>query len=255
MSSMQPMGYWSDYWKAVGDAKYQGETYNWKFYQMLLGKEPLKGRKVLEMGCGTGLDSIQMGMRGAKLSFMDLSEEALKIVRKNLKGLKMKGETIKADFFKHRHRPVYDIVHSTGTVEHFTGKLRQEAINIHAKSLKPGGVAVIIVPHTFSPAYRLGKFLAEATGTWIYGKEYHYTKTELVERVKRAGLVPEAVIGGEGLMSLLWLFSPLFLGKGRMIRKGIVQKADEGMVRLNYNNFLSNNFGRMIGIRARKPKK
>lgn len=249
------MSNWSDYWKAVGDARFEGETFNWKLYQSLLGREPLKGRKVLEMGCGTGIDSIQMGLRGARLTFLDMSQEALDLVRDNLRRFGMKGELLKRDFFRNRFRPEYDIVHSTGTVEHFTGKLRQKAIDVHAQALRPGGIAIIIVPHTFCPPYRLGKFLAEATGTWIYGKEYHYTKTELVERVKRAGLVPERVAGGETLLSLVWLFAPLFLGKGGALRRGIVKGAGKKMVRLNYNNFLANRFGRMIGVVARKPRR
>ena len=248
------MSGWSDYWKAVGDARFEKETFNWKFYQRLLGREPLRGKKVLEMGCGTGIDSIHMGMRGAKLSFLDVSQEALDLVRDNLKRFGLKGRLLKKDFFRHRFRPEYDIVHSTGTVEHFKGELRQRAIDVHAEALRPGGIAIIIVPHTFCPPYRLGKALAEMTGTWIYGKEYHYTRTELTERVKRAGLVPERFVGGETILSLVWLFAPVFLGSGRAVRRGIVKGAGKKMVRLNYDNWLANRFGRMIGIVARKPR-
>jgi len=245
---------WSDIWNIIGNVNFQGgrEPYVWKFYEKLLPSYNFKGKKILEFGCGTGINTTIMALRGAKVTFVDSSQEALNLVMKNLERLELDAELVKMDVFDFRENNKFDLVHSEGLVEHFLPPKRQEIIDIHTRAAKKGGKVVIIVPHIKCPPYRLGKRLAEMLGCWIYGNEYPYTKNELVRRMERSGLKPYKVLGGEFLFSLFWLFTPVVLKSSRMIRKGIVNPARPWWVRLNYGNCFANRWGRVIGCVGEK---
>lgn len=245
---------WEQIWEGVEKVDFQRESepYVWKFYEMFLKGYDFKGKRVLEFGCGTGINSILMTLRGARVTFVDTSEKALDIVKANLEKLGLKGKLICQDIFDSDFEGEFDLVHSEGLVEHFTGKKRQEIVDIHARAVRKGGRVLIMVPHRKCPPYRLGKYVAEKTGTWIYENEHPYTKRELVQRMERAGLRPGKVLGGEFLFSLAWLMAPLMLRSSRLLRKGIGLSANSKMVKLNYGNRFSNRWGRVIGAVGEK---
>lgn len=240
---------WEQIWEGVEriDLQPGREPYVWKFYEMLLKDYDFEGKRVLEFGCGTGVNSILMALRGARVTFLDSSRKALDIVKINLERLGLKGRLVCQDIFDSDFRGEYDLVQSEGLVEHFLGRKRQEIIDIHARAAKKGGKVLIIVPHRKCPPYRIGKFLAERTGTWIYHNEHPYGKRELVRRMERAGLKPGRILGGEFLFSLVFLFSPLVLKSSRLIRKGIGFPASKRLVKLNYGNRFADRWGRIIG--------
>jgi 2-polyprenyl-3-methyl-5-hydroxy-6-metoxy-1,4-benzoquinol methylase len=66
---------WSEIWKSVEDARFQGETYRWFFYKKLLGNYDFRDKKVLEIGCGTGINSVLMAKAGAHVTLLDSSKE------------------------------------------------------------------------------------------------------------------------------------------------------------------------------------
>lgn len=240
---------WDQIWQGVERIDFQEkkEPYVWKFYEMLLKGYDFKGKRVLEFGCGTGINSILMALRGAEVTFVDTSRKALDIVKKNLDALGLKGRLVCKSVFDSDFEGEFDLVHSEGLVEHFLGRERQEIVDIHASAVRKGGKVLIIVPHRKCPPYRIGKFMAEKMGTWIYHNEHPYTKKELLCRMERAGLKPGMVLGGEFLFSLVFLLSPLLLKSSRLIRKGIGLPANRKMVKLNYGNRFANRWGRVIG--------
>lgn len=240
---------WSSIWNAISSARIKEgkEPYTWSNYSKLLPNYDFKGKRVLEFGCGTGINTIIMAQRGAKVTFVDYSKEALDLVRKNLDRLGIEAELIQQDIFDFKERNKYDLVHSEGVVEHFLAPKRQEIVDIHANAAKKGGKVLIIVPHLKNPPYRLGKKLANTLGCWIYGNEYPYTRHELVTRLRRAGLKPGKVMGGEFFFSLFFLFTPIALRSSRMLRKGVVNPARPWWVRMNYGNYFANRWGRVIG--------
>ncbi|MFQ5647673.1 MAG: class I SAM-dependent methyltransferase [Candidatus Aenigmatarchaeota archaeon] len=241
------MTYWSGIWKGMEGIEFSGETFMWKYYKLLLDGYRFRGKRVLEIGCGTGINSIIMARLGARVTFLDSSPEALGIVRKTMERFGVKGRLVCQDGLELKARNEFDLVHSEGVVEHFKGPERQQILDIHARAARKGGKVVIIVPNAKCPGYRLGKGLAELTRTWVHGAEWPYTGTELLERMARAGLRAGPVIGGEFLFSLGWAFAPLWLKTGDVLERSIRARAQDSMVRLNYNNFFANRWGRVIG--------
>jgi 2-polyprenyl-3-methyl-5-hydroxy-6-metoxy-1,4-benzoquinol methylase len=238
---------WGSYWKNIEGIDFGNDAYMWKFYSLLLDGFDFKGKKVLEIGCGTGINTVQMGMRGAKVSFLDTSKEALDIVKKTMDKFSVQGELIEGDAFDYNLDRDYDLVHSDGVVEHFKDGRRQRIIDIHSQVLRKGGKAVIIVPHAKCIPYRIGKFFSQKVGNWIYGNEYPYTRRELEHRMGKAGLKTESFSGGEFLFSFGWIFSPLVLGSGNFMTKAIQMPASRRMIKANYDNFFANRWGRIIG--------
>lgn len=238
---------WGSVWKGMQGIEFGREPYMWRFYELLLGDYDFRDKRVLEMGCGTGINTILMAKRGARVTFLDFSRDALDIVKKNMEREGVDGELVLGDIFKCGLSNEFDLVHSEGVVEHFTGPERQGVLGRHAEAAKRGGRVLIIVPQAGSAAYRLGKFMAESSRAWIHGREYPYTRSELSKRLGMAGLEPGPVVGGELLFAFGWLFSPLWLRDGTILERSIRKPADRRVFRLNYNNWAANRWGRVLG--------
>ncbi len=238
---------WGSIWKSFGRADLNDTTYMFEYYKDFVSS--FKGKKVLEIGCGTGVNSILMASLGAKVSVMDYSRDALDVVGKMSHGLDI--ELIHQDMFTSTIKGEFDLVHSEGVVEHYLMPKRQKVLDVHTAAAKRGGKVLIIVPNAKCPAYRLGKALAEKTG--IYGNEYPYTETELVYRMKKSGLRHEKSLGGEFLLSAGWALAPLWLSKyGSILRRGFASPVRRGFYNANYSNPLANRWGRAIGVLGTK---
>ena len=242
---------WSDIWKSVEDARFQGETYRWFFYRRLLGDYDFRGKRVLEIGCGTGINSVLMARLGAHVTLLDSSKEALGIAKKLLGKYSLDGELVRRDAFYHGFECEFDLVHSEGVIEHFKGEFRQEIVDAHSAAAKKGGKVLIIAPNMKCPPYRIGKFLAERTGTWIYGNEYPYSKRELEFRMSKSGLEVRSIQGAEIAFSPGWLFSPVWQKSSSLLKKTFVS-ANKGLVRMNYGNHFLNDWGVVIGAVGKK---
>ncbi len=64
-----------------------------------LEKEKLKGKKVLEMGCGSGILSIISAKKGAEVFAADIDENSLECARKNSAANKAKINFLQSDLF------------------------------------------------------------------------------------------------------------------------------------------------------------
>ena len=53
------------------------------FYDVIMGNAPLNGKRVLDVGCGSGLLSILMARKGANVIAIDVNSDAVKIAKEN----------------------------------------------------------------------------------------------------------------------------------------------------------------------------
>jgi len=114
--STKPIGS-KEYFDEVETRKYFVEPHIPDFAQF----EKWKGKKVLEIGCGIGTDSINFARAGAELTIVELSQKSMDICRKRFEvyGLKAKfyhGNAEELDSFV----PVepYDLIYSFGVIHH-----------------------------------------------------------------------------------------------------------------------------------------
>lgn len=103
-----------------------------------------KGKKVLEIGCGAGIDSLQFARAGAELTAVDLTPNALKLAQRNLEVHGYTATFVNANAeamdFPDNH---FDVVYSNGVLHHTPRP--QKAFDEVFRVLKPGGEAVILL--------------------------------------------------------------------------------------------------------------
>jgi ubiquinone/menaquinone biosynthesis C-methylase UbiE len=152
----------------------------------LLKGEPIKGKKILNVGCGNHIfDDICLAMKGADIVGIDYSHEAVKKAKEKLKiakkrhlinNIKIKVEHGDGRNLKFKDN-YFDIVTSYSAIEHMPSrKDRLKMVKEMARVTKRGGVVVITVPNYLNfPT----TFLSGRTYKRIKEFEYRYTPSEL----------------------------------------------------------------------------
>jgi 2-polyprenyl-3-methyl-5-hydroxy-6-metoxy-1,4-benzoquinol methylase len=138
-----------------------------KAFDNIIPFEEIRGKKVLEIGCGMGLHSELMARSGAILSAIDLSPTSVEATKNRFALKNLKGDILKADA---EHIPFpdqsFDFVWSWGVIHHSSRTAR--IVREISRVLKPGGECRImvynrlgiLVPITFFTNHLLkGKFL------------------------------------------------------------------------------------------------
>jgi ubiquinone/menaquinone biosynthesis C-methylase UbiE len=103
-----------------------------------------KGKNLLEVGCGTGIDLVRFARGGANVTGIDLSKTAIDLVDRNFmqRGLSadllvMNGECMQ---FPDNN---FDVVYAHGVLQ-YTADTEKMIAEIH-RVLKPGGEAIMVV--------------------------------------------------------------------------------------------------------------
>ena len=160
---------------------------------------PLKGLRVLDVGCGGGILAEALAQRGAEVTGIDLSDKALAVARLHLleSGAKVDYRKIAAEELAAEAPQSYDIITCMEMLEH----VPQPASTIAACSalVKPGGHVFFSTINRNPKAYLLAVIGAEyilkmlPRGTHDYGK--FIKPSELTRWAKSVGLDPDEVIG------------------------------------------------------------
>ncbi|NQV09124.1 class I SAM-dependent methyltransferase [Candidatus Woesearchaeota archaeon] len=111
--------------------------------------EKFKDKSMLEIGCGMGMDSVQLYNCGFKLTSIDITEIAIKIAKQrakkeNLKINFMLGNAEELEFKNEQ----FDFVWSNGVLHH-TPRIKQAVDEVY-RVLKKGGTAYIMLYAKYS---------------------------------------------------------------------------------------------------------
>jgi ubiquinone/menaquinone biosynthesis C-methylase UbiE len=140
----------------------------------------MRGRKVLEIGCGNGADGVMFAAAGADYTGVDLTEAAVAATRKHFAVLNLPGEfrTANAERLDFPDDS-FDVVYSYGVLHHTPEPAR--AIHEVHRVLKPGGRAYVMLYHRHSFNYyarilgymraRLLLRIIARTGRWQADRE------------------------------------------------------------------------------------
>jgi SAM-dependent methyltransferase len=145
----------------------------------------LANAKVLEVGAGSGRDSLLLAREGARPVTLDYTLEALRIIQRLARREGVPIDLVCADCTRMPFRPgTFDVVFHQGLMEHFRdpGPLLAE----NHRVLKPGGHALIDVPQRYH-LYTVAKHILIALGRWFAGWETEYSIRELEGLVERHG--------------------------------------------------------------------
>ena len=118
----------------------------------------LKGKDVLEIGCGMGTHASMLARTGARLTAVDLTERAIEVTRRRFDVFGLQGDILRADAEKLPFADAsFDQVWSWGVIHHSS---RFEACLAEiGRVLRPGGRLMLMVYYRPSIVYYLNNGL------------------------------------------------------------------------------------------------
>jgi 2-polyprenyl-3-methyl-5-hydroxy-6-metoxy-1,4-benzoquinol methylase len=143
--------------------------------------EKWKDKRVLEIGCGIGTDTMNFARAGAQVTAVDISDRSLELAKQRTE---IEGLTTNIEFYQVNAEelvsvvPVapFDLVYSFGVIHHTPHP--EQVIEQIKHFVKPGGTLKLMVYHRYSWKV-LGILL-------IYGKGAFWKLDELVARHSEA---------------------------------------------------------------------
>lgn len=210
------MSAWDSYWQSYWNWEKVFRKITSEVYFSLINEycDSLEGKKIIELGCGTGLTSAKLAEYGADVTLIDSSEDALRIAEKNFKTIGVEGKFIYGNVFDlpgSEFTDQFDIVFSEGLVEHFLGNERQKIFDIHSKLAKKNGMVFIAIPNIYNLPRRIlseftDRFLNKENRIWINIPQEDLNSSELVDRMNSSGLKTTEITGILFQLSHLTLF-------------------------------------------------
>ena len=124
-------------------------------FSRLIDYADLKGKKVLEIGCGAGAITAQLAKHGAQVTAVDLTEHALRLTRRRFELFDLDGDIRQMDA-EHLDFPdaSFDFVWSWGVIHH-SARTEDIISQIH-RVLKPGGETRVMVYNRNSAEFQVG---------------------------------------------------------------------------------------------------
>lgn len=184
-----PRGVWDRYW---GDKARVGDVYpavSDLLAEIARALPDVRGRRILEVGAGTGREGHDLARGGAQVCALDFSPEALRLSRQLSSEVRLvRGDALAAPF----PDASFDLVYHQGLLEHFRDPL--VLLRENHRVVKPGGLVLVDVPQKYH-VYTLMKHGLIALGKWFAGWETQFSPGELRSLVERAGFRCQRVYG------------------------------------------------------------
>jgi len=185
---------WNKFWSQKQDL---GKVYpsSPSVQKAILKNMDLRGKRILEVGAGTGRDSAELARLGAQVTVLDFATGSLKIVgalrdelalQENLR--LVRGDAFQAPFAD----GTFDLVFHQGLAEHFNDPLA--LIKENFRIVAPGGFCLCDVPQTFH-TYTIIKHILIAMDKWFAGWETEFTMGQLKRLMTSAGFTVHYAYG------------------------------------------------------------
>jgi ubiquinone/menaquinone biosynthesis C-methylase UbiE len=108
-----------------------------------------KGKNLLEVGCGAGIDLVRFAREGANVTGIDLSETAIDLAYRNFmqSGLNVDLSVMNGECMQFADN-MFDVVYAHGVLQ-YTSDAEKMIAEIH-RVLRPGGEAIMMVYNKYS---------------------------------------------------------------------------------------------------------
>ncbi len=159
----------------------------------------LAGKRVLDVGCGGGILSEAMALRGAKVDGIDMGETPLKIAKLHglESGVNVNYRQITAEQLAEEEADSYDVVTCLEMLEHVPDPA--SVVHACARMVKPGGQIFFSTLNRNFKSYLLGIIGAEYVLNMVPKGTHDHAKfirpSELANWCRHAGLQPEEMTG------------------------------------------------------------
>jgi len=199
--------HWTRFWRerAEIDDVYPTEG---RVVEPILAETSVRGKKVLEVGAGSGRDSVTLAEAGATAILLDYSMASLEVGRGVAERAGTRVHLVRADALRMPFRDgALDVVFHQGLLEHFRDPMPLLRENVRV--LAPGGVLLVDVPQRFH-LYTVLKHGLIAIGRWFAGWETEFTIGELERLMRTAGVTVTRRYGS-------WMVPGLFYRSIRVV--------------------------------------
>src|SRR5690349_11180353 len=202
---------------------------------------PPAGRSFCEVGSGSGTTSGQLAKLGGKMTLVDISPKSLAFAKRHFEAERLPAQYAIQDGLRLGFRDgAFDVVFNGGVIEHFTDEGKIALIREMYRVVKPGGLLVIVVPNAHDFPFRLGKWIAERRGKWIFGFEDDLSAGRFRRLASSAGLSQADLVAFNPIVG--WWFLPY--GRKLMDLLGLNTTAWHRK---------RSRFGHALALSARKP--
>lgn len=141
----------------------------------------VRGRRVLEVGAGTGREGHALAVRGARVVALDFSRESLRLSHQISPEVRLvRGDALAAPF----RDGTFDLVYHQGLLEHFRDP--QPLLRENRRLLHADGLLLVDVPQAFH-VYTVVKKLLIAANRWFAGWETQFSPARIQRLIERAG--------------------------------------------------------------------
>ncbi len=179
--------HWQRFWEQADDLDLD-EVYgtDGRMVREVMNLGDPAGKRVLEVGAGSGRDAVALARAGAEVLTLDYVAGSLHLTMKAADGADVTVQPVCGDALGSPFPDgTFDVIFHQGLLEHFrdtTPLLRD-----NARILKPGGHLIVDVPQTFH-YYTLGKKVLIALDRWFAGWETQFTIGQLEDLTRAEGL-------------------------------------------------------------------
>lgn len=181
--------HWDDFWEASSELEDVYGTDD-RIVENLTKYMDLAGRKVLEVGAGTGRDADKIASQDAITYALDYSEKSLTLMSRSVRHdvRIVCGDAFDLPFLDES----LDVVFHQGLLEHFRNP--GDMLDDHVRVLKRGGALLVDVPQRYH-YYTVLKHILIFLGRWFAGWETEFSVAQLCRLVEERGMRVVGVYG------------------------------------------------------------
>lgn len=163
----------------------------------------LKGKKILDLGCGPGESSVYFALKGGDVTACDVSDGMLEITKKlaEIRNVKLSVLQAYSDNLKEIDNETYDIVYAANLLHHVD---IEKTIKEVRRVLKDGGIFVSWDPLAHNPLINIYRRIATSVRT----EDEHPLKIDDIKIFKKYF---KKVTHEAAWLFTLWLFIQFYL--------------------------------------------
>ena len=192
--------HWDNLWSSKGNTfgikqclGKLGENACWKIYKELLETtdfHKFSKLSIIELGSGSGgiTKKLLYEYPDSYAMLVDYSKTALDYCERNTEKLLLQRmQFVQADILEYASKKKYNLIHSGGLIEHFSGILQDTVIQKHLALCADNGYVIIMVP---APVwwYKIVRRIFETLGKWPQDFETALTLKELKNLCEKNGI-------------------------------------------------------------------